>query len=70
MEMCEGGNEGLVFTGIRFRSDLILVDCATEDMPNLLGIIDSKLPEWKGTKLLMCARDNLPGTYMATVPKP
>lgn len=32
MKICEGWTAKLVFTAIRFRSGLILVDCATEDM--------------------------------------
>lgn len=31
MEMCEGWNKGSIFTGIRFRTGLILVDFATKD---------------------------------------
>lgn len=67
MEMFEGWNKELVFIGIRFRSGLILLYCATEDIADWLKTIVPKVPGWRGTELPTCARNYIPGAHIVMV---
>lgn len=65
--MCEESNKELVFTGIRFRPDLILVDSATVDTADWFRTIVPKLPGWKETELSTCAESVMQGAHMVMV---
>ncbi|CAD7082050.1 unnamed protein product [Hermetia illucens] len=66
-QMIKGWTSKLVFTGIRFRPGLILVDCATEGTAEWVRTIIPRLPGWEGVELSTCAGDDIPGAHMVTV---
>lgn len=64
MATCEEWKNEPLFTGMRFRSDLTLVDCTTENMMDELKTIVPKLTSWKRNKLSACVGGDIPGTHM------
>lgn len=66
MKMCAGWNKELIFTGIRFRLNLILVDCAKGETPDWLRTIVPTLRGYKRTEQSTCTRVNIPAAHMGT----
>ncbi|XP_037929177.1 uncharacterized protein LOC119677604 [Teleopsis dalmanni] len=66
-KMYKGWDSKLRFSGIHFRSGLILIDCVDEEAAKFVHRAAPELDGWAGVELTTCTGDNIPSIYMMTV---
>ncbi|XP_050296349.1 uncharacterized protein LOC126736164 [Anthonomus grandis grandis] len=62
-EMINSTTKGLQFSGIHFRSGMILVDCESEQTAEWLAQMAPRLKEWKGPALVAKRGEDIPKAH-------